>query len=245
MFVRSKLPLKRKLIVYGVFSVGVFVILSAVLNKYYSFTQPFGTSWTYWYVRESSTAFIIANIPYTWTLLRRIFNLRAFHIEEGSHDGPVPFHSSRSAQGRHAARHSHSSSQNGSAHRGSVLGSKAKQTPSDSQNSTSERASYCIDLRDAQPRRTSAGATGDIEAGHHYSPHSPFLPAQFVPISPSKHAGSPTSPRRPTVRIQTWDSDDGYGSPVDLPGRALYYESARNSITDQEGSYNGPTSRLT
>jgi hypothetical protein len=53
-------------------------ILAAVLNKYYSFSQPFGSLWTFWYVRESSTALLIANLPFIWTLLRRIFNLRAF-----------------------------------------------------------------------------------------------------------------------------------------------------------------------
>ena len=53
-------------------------ILAAVLNKYYSFSQPFGSLWTFWYVRESSTALLVANLPFTWTLLRRIFNLRAF-----------------------------------------------------------------------------------------------------------------------------------------------------------------------
>jgi hypothetical protein len=53
-------------------------ILSAILNKYYSFTQPFGAMWTFWYIRESSTALITANIPFTWTLLRRAFNLHSF-----------------------------------------------------------------------------------------------------------------------------------------------------------------------
>lgn len=234
MFFNSKLPLKRKLIVYGVFGVGVFVIISAVLNKYYSFSQPFGSSWTYWYVRESSTAMIVANVPYTWTLLRRIFNLRAFHIEESSHDRPVPFHSSRSAQGRRAARHSHSnshsSSQNDSAHRSSVLGHKAK--PNDSQSSQSGRASCCIDPKESSPRQPSSGISiQDFEAGgKQHSPNSPFLP-QFVPINTPKRTELPQSPRRPTVRIEDWDPDDEYGSPVDLPGRALYYESARNSVS--------------
>jgi hypothetical protein len=49
------------------------------LNKYYSFNQPFGTAWTFWYIRESSTAIITANLPFTWTLLQRTFNLKSFN----------------------------------------------------------------------------------------------------------------------------------------------------------------------
>lgn len=78
MLIRSYLPLRRKLVLSGIFGLGIFVILAAVLNKYYSFSQPFGGLWTFWYVRESSTALLVANLPFTWTLLRRIFNLRAF-----------------------------------------------------------------------------------------------------------------------------------------------------------------------
>ncbi|RYP09572.1 hypothetical protein DL764_001257 [Monosporascus ibericus] len=45
-------------------------ILSAVLNKYYSFTKPFDADWTFWYIRESSTAIITANLPLTYSLLQ-------------------------------------------------------------------------------------------------------------------------------------------------------------------------------
>ncbi|QDS73979.1 hypothetical protein FKW77_008453 [Venturia effusa] len=99
LFIRSKLPWSRKLILAGIFSLGIFVILAAVLNKYYSFAHPFGSEWTYWYIRESSTAMIVANLPFIWTLLRRIFKLQAFDGEATQRS--VPYHSSRSARGRH------------------------------------------------------------------------------------------------------------------------------------------------
>jgi hypothetical protein len=54
-------------------------ILCAILNKYYSFTQPFGSDWTFWYIRESSTAIIVGNLPLTWPLIRSIFNVRSFN----------------------------------------------------------------------------------------------------------------------------------------------------------------------
>ncbi|KAF2433101.1 UbiD family decarboxylase, partial [Tothia fuscella] len=78
LFVRSTLPLNRKIILCSIFSMGIFVILASVLNKYYSFTHPFGSQWTFWYVRESSTGILVANMPFLWTLLRRMFKLEAF-----------------------------------------------------------------------------------------------------------------------------------------------------------------------
>lgn len=100
LFARSHLPWNRKAILCGIFSLGIFVILAAILNKYYSFTHPFGSQWTYWYVRESSTAILVANLPFTWTLLRRIFNLKSF---DSGNMSEIPWHSSRSAMGRHPA----------------------------------------------------------------------------------------------------------------------------------------------
>ncbi|GAB7349153.1 hypothetical protein MBLNU459_g8092t1 [Dothideomycetes sp. NU459] len=77
LFIRTQLPKKKKAALVGVFGLGFFVILCAILNKYYSFTQPFGSEWTYWYVRESSTALLVANLPFLWTLLRRCAPFKA------------------------------------------------------------------------------------------------------------------------------------------------------------------------
>jgi hypothetical protein len=43
--IRAQLPLRKKLILCIVFSMGVFVIISAVLSKYYSFSLPYGVDW--------------------------------------------------------------------------------------------------------------------------------------------------------------------------------------------------------
>lgn len=75
MFIRSRMPLKKKMALVAVFGLGFFVILCAILNKYYSFTQPFGSMWTYWYTRESSTSMLVTNLPFIYTLLRRVFHL--------------------------------------------------------------------------------------------------------------------------------------------------------------------------
>lgn len=82
MLIRSTLPWKRKLVLCGIFSLGIFVIAAAALNSYYSFDHPYIDTWMYWYIRESSMAIIVANIPFTWTILRELF-------EVGEFDGAV------------------------------------------------------------------------------------------------------------------------------------------------------------
>lgn len=77
MFLRLHLPWKKKAAVVGVFSLGIFTILAAILNKVYSFSQPFGAAWTYWYVRESSTALLVANLPFVWTIWRKITGMKS------------------------------------------------------------------------------------------------------------------------------------------------------------------------
>lgn len=80
MFLRITLPLSKKIPLVGIFSLGVFVIIAAILNKVYSFTEPFSEQWVYWYVRESSTALIVANLPFVWLFYRKIFRIRStFH----------------------------------------------------------------------------------------------------------------------------------------------------------------------
>ncbi|KAI5371121.1 hypothetical protein Slin14017_G020000 [Septoria linicola] len=71
-FLRMKLPWRKKIPLVGLFSLGIFVVLAAILNKVYSFSQPFGLDWTYWYVRESSTALLVANLPFVWGLWRKM-----------------------------------------------------------------------------------------------------------------------------------------------------------------------------
>lgn len=93
LLITSKLPPTKKLVLCMLFSLGVFVILCAALNKYYSFAHPFSPMWTFWYIREASTAVLVANMPMCWYLLRRIFNLKAFHTSSNgqrSHSKSLP-----------------------------------------------------------------------------------------------------------------------------------------------------------
>lgn len=80
MFIRIQIPLSKKVPLVGIFSLGIFVIIAAILNKWYSFTAPFGDAWVYWYVRESATAIIVANLPFVWLLYRRMFGIRTTSV---------------------------------------------------------------------------------------------------------------------------------------------------------------------
>ncbi|KAL4727804.1 hypothetical protein ACLX1H_004493 [Fusarium chlamydosporum] len=53
------------------------------MSKIYSLGDPYGTEWSYWYIREVSTAVIAANLPLTWTLLQRVFRLGSFSARYG------------------------------------------------------------------------------------------------------------------------------------------------------------------
>ena len=88
-FLRMKLPWRKKIPLIGIFSLGIFTILSAILNKVYSFTRPFGAEWTYWYTRESSTALLVANLPFLWTFYRAITGFRSLN-GQSRHDSLSP-----------------------------------------------------------------------------------------------------------------------------------------------------------
>ncbi|KAI1305113.1 hypothetical protein F5Y03DRAFT_164414 [Xylaria venustula] len=78
-FLHINVSVKKKVVLCGVFALGLFTIGAAIANKYYSFHEPFGSSWTYWYIRESSTALIVANIPFLWTAVRFALRLTSTH----------------------------------------------------------------------------------------------------------------------------------------------------------------------
>ncbi|KFY32739.1 hypothetical protein V495_08777 [Pseudogymnoascus sp. VKM F-4514 (FW-929)] len=78
LLLKSRMPWKQKAIITGIFSLGVFVMISAILNRYYCFAHPESILWIFWYVREASTAVIVTNVPHCYSLLRKILHLEAF-----------------------------------------------------------------------------------------------------------------------------------------------------------------------
>lgn len=69
----AQMPIRKKLLLIGVLGLGVFVIIAAILNKYFNFHSPDTTIYQLWYIREASTAIYVANLMCWWPLMRRIF----------------------------------------------------------------------------------------------------------------------------------------------------------------------------
>ncbi|KAF2426455.1 hypothetical protein EJ08DRAFT_699922 [Tothia fuscella] len=66
MIAKLRLPLKQKLGLCIVFSMGIFVIAAAVLTKIFNLSDIYSTKYT----REASVAVYVANLPLIWPLLR-------------------------------------------------------------------------------------------------------------------------------------------------------------------------------
>ena len=89
MIIRSSLPFTRKLVLCAIFSLGIFAVAAATLSAYYSIHRPYTHTWLSWYLRESSMVIIVANIPFTWTILRELFEVDEFN---GSSPQPWSFY---------------------------------------------------------------------------------------------------------------------------------------------------------
>jgi hypothetical protein len=85
LLIKAKLELKKKILLVFPFSLGFFTMICAILSKRLSFTNPYSSEWVFWYCREASTAMIVTNMPYSWSLIRKIFNLKSF-LRDSSND---------------------------------------------------------------------------------------------------------------------------------------------------------------
>ena len=233
MLIRSLLPMKRKIILCGIFSLGLFVVAASIMNSYYSFSDPYKSTWIYWYVRESSTAILVANLPFTWTILRELFELGNF--DEGN-PPPWSYHSPRTAGGRKTAQLLHQQSATTGARTGTkrspnnTIGSKSMTlTPSNITQTKSPALSdmsgfadkdlleEAISPHDFAPAvlRTANDGTVDIdlEAGH-------VEEVNARPISPDH-----TEQRNKLTAVPTKITEDGTGGfyvndhPISPPSR--------------------------
>lgn len=73
LLLQVKLPLRQKIALVAVFSLGSFVIVAAILTKYFNLSDVYSTVYMNWYVREASTAIYVTNLPLIWPLLREWF----------------------------------------------------------------------------------------------------------------------------------------------------------------------------
>ncbi|KAK0710832.1 hypothetical protein B0H67DRAFT_554900 [Lasiosphaeris hirsuta] len=72
--IRTRLPVRRKVILCLVLGLGIFNIIAAVLNRYYNFSNPNDMGYTYWYVGEVAISIYVGNVPLCWPLIRRVFH---------------------------------------------------------------------------------------------------------------------------------------------------------------------------
>ncbi|OCK79055.1 hypothetical protein K432DRAFT_300664 [Lepidopterella palustris CBS 459.81] len=84
LIIKANVPPAKKALLFGIFSLGIFVILAAILNKYYNFANSGTTIYMVWHIREASTSVIVANLMCWWPLLQKLFGLRAFIRSAGS-----------------------------------------------------------------------------------------------------------------------------------------------------------------
>lgn len=73
LIVRMKLPWRQKIVLVFIFSLGVFVIIAALLTKVFNLTDVYSPDYMLWYVREASVAVYVSNLPMIWPLLREWF----------------------------------------------------------------------------------------------------------------------------------------------------------------------------
>ncbi|OJD37978.1 uncharacterized protein BKCO1_500096 [Diplodia corticola] len=69
---KAQMKRKKKIMLCAVFSLGIFNVIAAVLNKTYNWILPGSHVYMIWYVRESSTGIYVANATCCWPLFRKI-----------------------------------------------------------------------------------------------------------------------------------------------------------------------------
>ncbi|GME66461.1 hypothetical protein GTA08_BOTSDO06439 [Neofusicoccum parvum] len=69
---KAQMKRKKKIMLCGVFSLGLFNVVAAVLNKTYNWILPGSTVYMIWYVRESSTGIYVSNATCCWPLFRKL-----------------------------------------------------------------------------------------------------------------------------------------------------------------------------
>ncbi|OAL07352.1 hypothetical protein IQ06DRAFT_342090 [Phaeosphaeriaceae sp. SRC1lsM3a] len=70
MVVSLTLPIRQKIGLGILFSMGSFVIVAAILTKVYNLSDVYATTYMLWYTREASVAVYVANLPGIWPLAR-------------------------------------------------------------------------------------------------------------------------------------------------------------------------------
>ncbi|KAL5606917.1 hypothetical protein BROUX41_003293 [Berkeleyomyces rouxiae] len=71
--VKLQVPWRKKLVLGIVLTMGIFVILAAIMCKIHNLSNVYSHNYMLWYIREASVALYVANMPMVWPLLREWF----------------------------------------------------------------------------------------------------------------------------------------------------------------------------
>ncbi|KAJ5975636.1 hypothetical protein N7481_009343 [Penicillium waksmanii] len=75
MLFRTHIRWQSKLPIVVIFSMGIVVILCAVISKIFTFIDIYDTSYQFWYLREASIGVWITNAPFVWSLARSTLSI--------------------------------------------------------------------------------------------------------------------------------------------------------------------------
>jgi len=73
LLVRMRMAWRNKVVLVLIFSMGLFVIVAALLTKIFNLTNVWDPVYMLWYVREASVAVYVSNLPMIWPLMREWF----------------------------------------------------------------------------------------------------------------------------------------------------------------------------
>ncbi|KAF1942649.1 hypothetical protein EJ02DRAFT_433890 [Clathrospora elynae] len=98
MIVSLSLPLRQKIGLGILFSMGTFVIVAAILTKIYNLSDIYATTYMLWYTREASVAVYVANLPGIWPLLREHIRFLREHTNSYTTRSSKPPHYGNGSQ---------------------------------------------------------------------------------------------------------------------------------------------------
>jgi hypothetical protein len=103
------MPWKQKGVLLVIFSMGIFVIVAAILTKVFNLSNIWDPSYMLWYTREASVAVYVSNLPMIWPLLREYFpglkSLTPGQKSSLSQQGASSSGRLRTTKGGHTIRH--------------------------------------------------------------------------------------------------------------------------------------------
>ncbi|KZL79714.1 hypothetical protein CI238_06337 [Colletotrichum incanum] len=70
---RMEIAWRQKVVLIFIFSLGLCVIVAALLTKIFNLGDPYSPDYMLWYIREASVAVYVSNLPLVWPLLREWF----------------------------------------------------------------------------------------------------------------------------------------------------------------------------